>query len=107
MNDHEFIESLRKDLPITLPDKISQEELKQRLADHINYLILHDFNQLVNYLYRIDVQEEKLKQLLISHPGEDASLIIANLAIERLARKIKSKKDFTVNGDGINDDEKW
>ena len=107
MNEPEIIEGLRKDFSIILPDKISLEELRQKLSNHINYLIVHDFNQLVNYLYRIDVYEEKLKQLLAGHSGKDASLIIADLVIERQLQKLKARKTFTKGNDEIDEEDKW
>ena len=107
MNDPEIVESLRKDFSIILPDKISMEELRQKLSDHINYLIIHDFNQLVNSLYRIDVSEGKLKLLLADNSGKDASLIIADLIIERQLQKLKARKSFTKGTDEIDEKDKW
>ena len=46
--------------------------LKNILADKINDLINHDFNQLIQILYRIDVSEKKLKITLQENKNEDA-----------------------------------
>src|SRR5690349_14126413 len=53
--------------------KLEAEELRTRLRDYINYLLLQDFNKLVNVLYRVDVSENKLKQILHDDPQTDAA----------------------------------
>ena len=55
------------------------------LIAYINECIKHDFNKLVQLLYRIDVSEEKLKSILQLNPNEDAAKLIAAVIIERLA----------------------
>ena len=55
---------IKKDWDINLDDNLSLEELHHRLADYINQLMVNDFNRLLNLLYRIDVNEEKLKTSL-------------------------------------------
>ena len=55
------------------------------LIAFINDCIQHDFNKLVQLLYRIDVSEEKLKYILQLNPNEDAAKLIAAVIIERLA----------------------
>lgn len=107
MNEPELIRSLQKDFSIIFPEKISREKLKQQLSVHINHLITHDFNQLVNYLYRIDVDEEKLKGMLSCQPGQDAGLIIADLIIERQIQKLHSRESFTKKKDEMDEEDKW
>ncbi len=105
MNSH-LIEDINQSLEISLPVTISSEELKEKLTAFINDLINHDFEKLVFYLYRIDVNESKMKKLLNRRRGENAAGLIADLIIERQTEKIKSRKETTKNGD-IPEDEKW
>ena len=58
-------------------------------------------------LYRIDVNERKLKYLLQENVGEDAAFIIADLIIERQIEKIKSRQQFSRRDDNISEEEKW
>ena len=60
------------------------------LIAFINDCIQHDFNKLVQLLYRIDVSEAKLKFILQAHPNEDAGKLIAAVVIERLAATKKA-----------------
>jgi len=98
---------LNKDLAIELPGKISYKELQKLLAEHINHLIKNDFEKLVGYLYRIDVNEEKLKNLLHQYSDEDAGKIISLLIIERQEQKIRSRQQFRQRDNDISEDEKW
>lgn len=83
-----------------------EEDLQQKLASKINDLIQKDFPSLINILYRIDVDEVKLKQALESSPNEDAGDIIAKIIIDRQMQKIQMQKPFTKKADSDNE-EKW
>ena len=80
---------------------------KHILAEKINELITNDFQKLVLILYRMDVSEIKLKQLLIENAGTNAAVIIADLMMERQAEKIRSREQFSKRDENISDDERW
>ncbi len=105
--DTEIISDINKSLEISLPASISLEELKQKLTLHINHLINYDFEKLVFYLYRIDVNESKMKQLLDQKEGENAAGLIADLVIERQVEKKKSRQQFRQRDNDIDENEKW
>ena len=94
------------DLPETGGD-MDDEAMMISLSGKINDLIQTDFERLVNLLYRIDVDEQKLKELLIDNPNEDAGVIIARLIIERQLQKIKFKEAFRNDESNIDEEEKW
>jgi hypothetical protein len=91
---------------LQLTSQLNADELRQQLVLHINHLLLNDFNRLVLVLYRVDVSEKKLKELLQVNPQTDAAIIIADLLIERQQQKIKTKESFRSN-DNIPDEERW
>jgi len=97
---------LRQSLEIDLPENISFELLKERLSSHINFLIQSDFQKLASILYRVDVSESKLKNLLKENKGFDAANIITDLIIERELQKIRSRQEYR-NDENISEDEKW
>lgn len=68
------------------------------LIAFINDCIQHDFNKLVQLLYRIDVSEEKLKYILQLNPNEDAAKLIAAVIIERLAATKAARASFSTSG---------
>jgi hypothetical protein len=85
----------------------STEHFREKLAEYINHLVNHDFNRLISLLYRMDVNEKKLREILSGNPGVNAGMVIANLMIERQAEKIKSRKAFRQRDENIGDEEKW
>jgi hypothetical protein len=105
-NEELLITELNKDLQMELAEKISLEEIKKKLAAHLNYLINHNFEKLVSLLYRIDVSESKLRNLLQENKNEDAGSLIAALIIERQLQKIKTRKEFSGKKDS-GDEERW
>lgn len=102
----DLIPVIRQSINIELLDDISLEELKRKLAVHINHLIQSNFEKLVSLLYRIDISESKLKYLLQENKGEDAGNTIAELIIERQLQKIESRKKSRGN-ENISDEEEW
>jgi hypothetical protein len=65
------------------------------LIAFINDCIKHDFNKLVQLLYRIDVSEEKLKYILQLNPNEDAAKLIAAVIVERLSATKAARASFS------------
>ncbi|HET6766089.1 MAG TPA: hypothetical protein VFH08_01780 [Chitinophagaceae bacterium] len=106
MSDEIVISEISKELGISLKE-VDDSLVKQALADKINDLVNTQFQKLVSILYRMDVSETKLKQLLSDNPGTDAGLIIADLMIERQKEKIRSRQQFSKRDENISDDEKW
>lgn len=91
-----------------LPGVVNEmQDAENFLAEKINELIKNDFNHLVQILYRIDVNEARLKQVLKDNPNEDAGKIITQLIIERQQQKIISRNEFNKKDDRIDEDEMW
>jgi hypothetical protein len=78
------------------------------LAEWVNGLIVKDFSGLVQILYRLDVPEPRLKQVLQDQPGEDAGRLIAELIIEQLnhIRETRTKFRPHTNLD-IPEEDRW
>jgi hypothetical protein len=105
-NVQQLAESLQKDLDLSLSPACSEAALKEALTAYIDHLISHDFEKLVFYLYRIDVNEKKMRQLLDRQQGENAAALIAGLVIERQLQKIESRKKFR-SDEPDSQEEKW
>jgi hypothetical protein len=106
-NDREIINRIRQDMAIELPENILMNDVIILLAAYINDLIQTDFNKLVTILYRLDVSESKLRNLLDKNSGKDAAYIIADLIVERQLQKIKSRQQFRQRDNDIDENEKW
>jgi hypothetical protein len=90
----ELIYDLNRSYPWELPGQPSADGLETLLAEKLNALILSDFNALIGILYRIDIDEVRLKELLKTGVGEDAGKIMARLIIERQWQKIQTRKNY-------------
>ena len=107
MKNEILVKEINQHISIDLQLEISLDDLQLQLSEYINYLIKKDFQKLVFLLYRIDVSEQKLKQLLQQYPQQEAGKIIAGLIIERQSQKIISRKKFTDQNKPFSDEEKW
>ena len=107
MKNEILVKEINQHISIDLQLEISLDDLQLQLSEYINHLIKKDFQKLVFLLYRIDVSEQKLKQLLQQYPQQEAGKIIAGLIIERQSQKIISRKNFTNQNKPFSDEEKW
>ena len=72
-------------------------QLHAFLTPRIQYLLDHDFGYLINAMYRIDISEEVLKEILeLSKPGNIAS-DIAERVIIREKMKMKTRMKYSGN----------
>lgn len=105
MKEDQALLEISKELEISFKEK-SYSFAKQVVINRINELIEQDFQKLVSILYRVDVSEKKLKQLLKENATTDAAVIITELLLERQLEKIRSRQEYKGN-ESISDEEKW
>lgn len=105
MKETEAMNEIAQQLGLTL-NNTKDEGLKLLVAT-INDLLNRDFQKLISILYRVDVNEGKLRSLLQQQPDTDAGLIIANMLIDRQLQKIKSREESKRNNKNMSDEEKW
>lgn len=78
-----------------IPDDISETQLRGALVKTFEYLIEDDFQKLLQVLYRADVDQYKLKDLLENTDGKSAAEVIADAYIERQKAKIETWKKYS------------
>ncbi|WP_143309740.1 hypothetical protein [Chitinophaga vietnamensis] len=93
---------------VRIPGAVSYEALEEALATRLEMLISKDFQHFVYLLYRIDISEKKIRQLLEDAAAVNASpyRAIAAMIIERQLQKIESRAAFR-NRQPDDDEEKW
>ncbi|MBS1928139.1 MAG: hypothetical protein IT254_08590 [Chitinophagaceae bacterium] len=84
----------------------SEEEFFKSLSEKINNLIICDFDGLIRILYRIDIEEKKIKQMLATHAQEDAGDLIAKMILEREQEKAETRKKLKQQNKE-SDEERW
>ena len=88
----------------------SIDALETVLAERIGLLIDNDFSTLVQLLYRVDVSESRLRQLLLGNKTTDAGRLIARLMLERQWQKIVTRREFSRENPGegaADEEERW
>ncbi len=91
---------------LQLMESLTLRQLEEALAARFDDWIRSDFAALLQFLYRIDVNEKKLRTLLKENTEEDAGMIIARLVIERQLQKIQTRRSFKPGASEC-DEEKW
>lgn len=103
MADNEIIQQdLEKETGLVLTNNFREE-----LSAYINQLINTDFEKLVFLLYRIDVKESTIKQLLALPSSNNAGEIIADAIIKRQAEKVTTRQFYKQSEDNISEEDKW
>ena len=88
--------------------ELEENSLFKTLSAYINEMLLHRFNELIQLLYRVDIDEQKLKKLLQENSDQDAGDIIARMIIERQVQKIRSREQLKrKEGPGAEEEEEW
>ena len=100
-NNATLQQDLEKETGIILTNNFRVE-----LAVFVNHLINTDFEKLVFLLYRIDVRETVIKQLLTLPSSSNAGELIADAIIARQGEKIVTRKQF-IQPTNIAEEDKW
>jgi len=89
-----LIEKLSKEYSLekkSLPTESNLEIIREHFRKKVIELMTHDYNRFINSLYRIDVDETKVHEIMMT---KDKTLIpekIADLIIERQLTRIKTQ----------------
>src|SRR5260221_13241418 len=100
-----LIKDLNQSYGWELADSLTLQQLEEILAEIINGWIRSDFNKLVQFLYRIDISESRLKSMLEENTSADTGQLLARLVLERLSQKIETARQLQP-GDAITDKER-
>ncbi|MFY0599105.1 MAG: hypothetical protein JXR03_05505 [Cyclobacteriaceae bacterium] len=98
MNESELAlkscELVGKDFEIEISEDTSFEKLFSELNRVVKYKLDHDFSGLINVLYRIDIQENKLKEILERSNPTQISSLLTQAIIERQKQKVISRAKY-------------
>lgn len=91
LSSFEIDESL---IPILKTDEEKYKAFRKILMQRIEELAEKDMEKLLWILYRIDVSEKKLHQVMQQTAPADFSGTLADLIIERQIQKINTRRQF-------------
>jgi len=91
---------IKKDLGLENDFDLSDEDpfaqLHDFLTKQVQYLLDHDFGRLLNAMYRIDISEQRVKEILnLAEPPEIASKL-ADAIILREKQKMITRLKYSV-----------
>ena len=92
-----LISIISKDFDI--PNDLSENQLRTAMVDAFAYLIDNDFSKLIQILYKADVDQYKLKELLETVEGSSSAEVIADAYITRQMAKIETWKKYSQKKD--------
>ena len=78
-----------------LPENINDSQIREILVKTFEYLVDDDFQKLLQILYKADVDQYKLKELLENTVGKSSAEIIADAYITRQEAKIETWKKYS------------
>ena len=90
-----LIADLNRVYDMELSDRLRIDQVEALLAEKITAMINIDFSALVQLLYRVDVDESRLRLLLQENKASDAGGLIARLILERLWQKILTRRAYS------------
>ena len=88
-----LIKIINKDFEVA--DGLSEERLRELMVNSFAYLIEEDFSKLLQILYRADVDQYKLKELLEGNADQSSAEVIADAYIARQKAKIETWKKYS------------
>jgi len=101
INITEVAEVIAKDFQIADSESLipvneieNLDKFKEYLTDRLTYLFENKHDALINILYRIDVNEEKLAKLFSETNRTFIPDALADLIIERQLQKIKIRQQY-------------
>jgi len=95
---------LSSEMAVELSPSLSLHELRDLLGTHINRMIQANPSRLFAILYRVDVSEQKVREIMHgSH--SDSGILIAELVIERQLQKLASREEYRGKTGG--NEEEW
>lgn len=92
-----LISIISKDFYIA--ENLSENQLREVMVDAFAYLIDNDFPKLIQILYKADVDQYKLKELLETVEGLGSAEVIADAYIARQKAKIETWQKYSPKKD--------
>jgi len=73
----------------------SADTIREKMVHAFAWLLDHDISKMMNILYRADVDEDRLKSLLVSRSQLPSAEVIADEYIKRQMQKVETRKKYS------------
>ncbi len=75
---------------------LSDEQWLEAIADRVQWFLDNDKDLLLSYLYRLDIDENKINDALAPIANEPAHIILAKVILERQKLRLLTKNRYKV-----------
>lgn len=87
-------EDIYNDLALTKAELPTEEDLLLLIQDRVSYLLNHDKDLLLSYLYRLDIDESKINEAMVPGGVVLPETAIAQLILTRQKQRAETKKKY-------------
>ena len=88
-----LIKIINKDFDVS--DQLSEEQVREVMINAFAYLIDHDFQKLLQILYKADVDQDKLKFALENTENSTSAAVIADAYMARQKAKVVTWEKYS------------
>jgi hypothetical protein len=74
----------------------TDDEILQLIIERVNHYLELDIDLLMSYLYRLDIDEDKINIALMPSNPDPANVALAKLILERQIQRTKFKQQYIV-----------
>ena len=85
---------LHRDVELAEADYGDEADLLRRLVDHLDYLVDQRMEWLLSLMYRMDIDERRVRAALRPDAAEPANVGLARLILERQKQRLHTKKAY-------------
>lgn len=86
-------------------EQLSEEALTDYLANEIGLMLERNIENLFSILYRLDINENKVREAMSPLAAEPANIALAKLVIERQKQRLATKAN--IRPEKLDDDWSW
>ncbi len=83
------------DFEMEIAQDAEEEELLMHLGDRVAELLENRPEYFFNLLYRLDVSEQKVHQVLTTETGQPVNLAIARLILDREKARLETRRKYS------------
>ena len=94
---HQALTLINKNLPSVsdpLPAEIPEADLHTAVRVRVKYLLDNNMERLLHMLYRIDVNESKVREILAVTAPEKVDIELTDAILERISEKIAMRARY-------------
>ncbi|MCE2790616.1 MAG: hypothetical protein LW630_11985 [Saprospiraceae bacterium] len=91
------LDFLPEDWTSQLERSPDEHDLLMLIAERTQWMLDHDKDLLLSYLYRLDIAESAIDKALMPGNPDSAAVAIAKLILQRQKERMESKKKYKVD----------